>query len=215
VPDNVKLQNGTLITLDDPGVLARLRTVEVSPGVHALLLSGQDAANASLAAILAAISGTAPSPVTITRPSNTDAYIAGDVIGDTNGSAILSFTLTGSAGGHVWICGADLRWDLSAVPSGMTSWRLHLFDAAPTAIADNAAFDLPSGDRAAYLGYIDLPTIVDVGSTLWVQQDNIYKKIKLAAASTTLYGLLVTNGGYTPGSGSVARIRLHTVSAGA
>jgi hypothetical protein len=28
---------------------------------------------------------------------------------------------------------------------------------SPTAIADNAAFDLTSGDRATYMGYVDFP----------------------------------------------------------
>jgi hypothetical protein len=151
--------------------------------------------------------------VTITRPSDTAAYNAGDVVGDTSGSAIITFATIGPTAGHVWITGVDLRVDLSAVPSGMTSFRLHLYSASPTAIADNAAWDLVSGDRAAYLGYVDVGSPADLVSTLFVQTDNINKKVKLASASTTLYGLLVTNGAYTPTSAATLAIRLHTEGA--
>lgn len=84
----------------------------------------------------------------------------------------------------------------------MTSFRLHLYSSQPSAIADNAAWDLPSGDRAAYLGYIDLGTPIDVGSTLYVQTvgSNLTMQ-QVAAISSSLYGYMVTNGGYTPGSG--------------
>lgn len=159
------------------------------------------------------------STLEFTRPANTTAYTAGDVIGVADvsvaanaGSAIHEFASIGPSAGAIIITGADLRIDAAAVPPGMTSFRLHLYDAAPTAILDNAAWDLPAGDRAAYLGYIDMGTAVDVGSTLYAQADQINKQFKLASGATSLYGLLVTNGGFTPGSAAVKRIRLHSVS---
>ena len=69
-----------------------------------------------------------------------------------------------------------------------------------------------SGDRTAYLGYIDLGTPVDVGSTLFVQFDQINKQLKLASAVTTIYGELVTNGAFTPASGTVFTIRLRVAA---
>jgi hypothetical protein len=78
--------------------------------------------------------------------------------------------------------------------------------------ASGAAWDLPANDRAAYLGYIDIGTAVDVGSTLYAQADQINKQIKLASGSTSVFGLLVTTGAYTPASATVARVRLHTAS---
>lgn len=150
--------------------------------------------------------------ISFARTADTSAYNAGDVIGINNagspGSAIHSFLLAGPAGGNVVITGADLRIDLSSVTSGMTSFRLHLYDSSPTAILDNASWDLPSGDRTAYLGYLDLGSPVDVGSTLFVQTDQINKQIKLATGVTTVFGELVTNGGYTPASGTTFAIRL-------
>ncbi len=150
--------------------------------------------------------------VTITRPSNATPFTAGDVVGDTGGSAIITFTTIGPAAGHVYVCGADLRIDLSAIPTGMTSFRLYLYDASPDAIADNAAWDLSSsGDRGKFLGYVDLGSPSDLGSTLFAQADNVNKKVKLASAATSLYGLLVTNGAYTPASAGTYAVRLHTV----
>jgi hypothetical protein len=159
------------------------------------------------------------SSVTITRPSNTTAYGAGDVIGVADvsvaanaGNAIHTFTNIGPAGGQIMITAADLLAYVAAVPAGMTSFRLHLYNASPTAILDAATWDLPSGDRASYLGYIDLGSPADVGSTLYVQADQVNKQFKLASGSTSLYGLLVTAGGYTPTSAAVKKVRLHAVA---
>jgi hypothetical protein len=83
----------------------------------------------------------------------------------------------------------------------MTSFRLHLYDATPpSATADNAAWDLPAGDRANYLGYVDLGSPVDVGATLYVQTDQVNKQFR--ASTADLYGYLVTNGGFTPAANS-------------
>jgi hypothetical protein len=151
---------------------------------------------------------------TITRPSNATAYTAGDVVGDTGGSAIISLTAAGPSAGFVIIQSVSLVFSDSAVPSGMGAFRLHLYSASPTAIADNAAFDLLSGDRATYMGFIDLPTPVDFGSTLYTQTDYPGRLIKLAAASTTLFAELETRGAYTPVSASTVAIRVNLLEAG-
>lgn len=152
------------------------------------------------------------SQTTFTRPANTTAYTAGDVVGAT--LAAIEFRDIGDPGISIVITDADLRIDVTSVPAGMTSFRLHLYNATPpSALADNAAWDLPSGDRAAYLGYIDLGTPVDVGSTLFVQTDGSgSKQIKMGATSS-LWGYLVTNGGFTPTSAAVKAIRLNAKEA--
>lgn len=159
------------------------------------------------------------STLSFTRPENTTAYGAGDVIGIADsgtpanaGSAIHTFTSIGPTAGHIMLTSVDLRIDLAAVTSGMTSFRLYLYDSSPTAILDNAAWDFVSGDRGKLLGYVDLGTPVDLVSTLFVQADNINRHIKLAAASTSLFGELVTNGAYTPTSAEAFTIRLRAVS---
>jgi hypothetical protein len=154
------------------------------------------------------------STATITRPSNTTAYTAGDVVGDTGGSAIISLTTAGPTAGFVIIQSISLVFSDSAVPSGMGAFRLHLYSASPTAIADNAAFDLVSGERATYMGFIDLPTPADFGSSLYTQTDYPGRLIKLGAASTTLFAELETRGAYTPVSASTVAIRVNLLEAG-
>ncbi len=153
------------------------------------------------------------SQITITRPSDTTGYAIGDVVGDTNGSAILTFTSIGPTNDFTFITGADFRMNLAAVPSGMTSFRLHLYDAAPDAIADNAPWVLSSaGDRAAYLGYVDIGApLAAGGSTLFVQTPDLAKQVKLLTGSS-LFGLLVTNGTWTPTSAATYAIRLKTMA---
>lgn len=149
--------------------------------------------------------------VSVTRPNDTNAYTAGDVIGAATGStAALTFAIGPTAGGQVIITSAELEVDAAAVPSGMGNMRLHLYNVTPpSALGDNAAWDLPSGDRASYLGYVDLGTPVDVGSTLWVQADGINKQLTLASAN--VYGYLQTIGAYTPAAQVVKAVTLHTM----
>ena len=152
--------------------------------------------------------------VTFTRTADTTAYTAGDVIGINNagspGSAIHTLTSAGPAGSSIVVLGASLLINATAIPSGMTSFRLHLYNASPTAILDNAAWDLPSGDQTAYLGYVDLGNIVDMGSTLYGEVTQVNKCIKLASSVTSVYAELVTNGGFTPASGTSFTIKLQT-----
>jgi hypothetical protein len=159
-------------------------------------------------------SGAYRTTATITRPSNTTAYAAGDVVGDTGGSAIVSLTSAGPTAGFVIIQSISLVFSDSVVPSGMGAFRLHLYSASPTAIADNAVFDLASGERATYMGFIDLPTPQDFGSSLYTQTDYPGRLIKLAAASTTLFAELETRGAYTPVSASTVSIRVNLLEAG-
>lgn len=154
------------------------------------------------------------SVVTITRPSNTTAYTAGDVIGDTTGSAIISLTSAGPSGGFAILQSVSLVFSDASVPSGMGAFRLHLYSASPTAIADNAAFDLLSADRANYMGYVDIPTPQDFGSSLYAQVDYPGRLIKLATASTTLFAELETRGAYTPASASTVQVRVNLLEAG-
>lgn len=138
--------------------------------------------------------------VSITRPANQTPYSANDVVGAT--AAAITIAGIGPASGHVMITSVDLTHEVTAIPSGMTSFRLYLYNATPpSALADNAAFDLPSGDLTSFIGYVDLGVIADLGSNLFVQVDNVLKHVQ-CDASGNLYGYLVTNGAWTPGANS-------------
>jgi hypothetical protein len=151
------------------------------------------------------------STATITRPADTAIYAANDVIGAATGStAAVSFTLAPAAG-DILITSAALEIDIASVVAGMTTFNLALYSVTPpSALGDNAAFDLPSGDRASFLGLFSLGTPVDLGSTLYVETNSISKQ--LTAAGTAVFGYLVTVGTWTPAASSVFKITLHSVA---
>lgn len=173
--------------------------------VETITGSGEDAKTlADIVTALASVGGGTPGvsvSATQTRPNNTTGYSALDVVG-TDAATNLAFENILTAGAAFIITGAKLRIDINAIPSGMLGFRLHLYNAAPTAITDNAAYNLPSGDRAKYLGYLDFLVMEDMGDTLWAQATNTLSG-KLAAESTTLYGILQTIGAYTPAAQTV------------
>jgi hypothetical protein len=89
-----------------------------------------------------------PSAVTFIRPNDTIAYAAGDVVADsTSAPTVLEFTNIGPAGGRVLLQDSTFLCSGSSVPSTLGALRIHLYRTAPTAIADNVAYNLPVGDR--------------------------------------------------------------------
>jgi hypothetical protein len=145
------------------------------------------------------------------RTADTNAYAANDVIGQATGaSAALQFANLAPGAGEFLITSVALEIDAAAIISGETSYLLHLYNVTPpSALGDNAAFDLPSGDRVAYLGSIGLGAVIDLGSTLYLGTDGINKQVSLA--STDLFAYLVTVGPYTPTSARVYKVFAHGV----
>jgi hypothetical protein len=133
------------------------------------------------------------STATVTRPNDTTPYSAGDVVG-----GLITFPNFGSGySSYLMLTSTQFRWDVSAIPSGATSFALQLYSASPaTPLADNAPWDLVSADRGIYLGSISLGSPVDLGSTCYVEQNIINKEIRLSG--DTLYAYCVTATGYTP-----------------
>jgi hypothetical protein len=146
------------------------------------------------------------------RPNDSAPYGAGDVIGTaTNATAAIKFTGIAPAGGIIRITGSRHEIDVAAIPSGMTSFRLHLYNITPpSALADNAVWDLPSGDRASYLGYVDLGSPVDLGSTLYVEQTGL--DYDFLTQTADLWGYLVTNTAFTPTASAVKSVTLYAMS---
>lgn len=137
--------------------------------------------------------------------SGTTAYAANDIAG-----GALTFANIGPSAGRIIITSVALRIDSSALISGQSSYVLHLYNVTPpSAVADSGVFDLPSGDRTAYLGSINLGAPVDLGSTLYIGTDGVNKQIKLA--STSVYGYLVTVGAYTP-TAQAYTVELHATA---
>jgi hypothetical protein len=149
--------------------------------------------------------------VSLTRTSDTNAYTANDVLGAATGStAALEFKGMGESGSRIMITSTQLEIDRNAVISGETSYRLHLYNITPpSAYGDNVAWDILTGDRASYLGFLELGTAVDLGGTVYVEQNIVNKQLALSGQS--LFAYLVTVGAYTPQSATVHKITLHAV----
>lgn len=157
-------------------------------------------------------SGGSGASVSFTRPNNTTAYGAGAVLGpSTSTTAALEFTNMGpSTGGEIMLTTSNFEIDVSSIPSGMTSFVLHFYSSTPpSAYADGATFDLPSGDRSVYLGNVNIGSPVDLGSTLYVNTTQLNQQLTLTGSS--LFAYLVTTTGYTPTAQAEKKITLHDV----
>lgn len=163
------------------------------------------------------ISGTATgrgaiSRVTVTRPANTTPYTANDVYGN-----IIEFPSIGTAGSNILLTSVDILFALASIPSGMTSFTLFIYNVSPpSAFQDNAAFSVPSGDRASILTPrgISLGTafLATGGGTVATEVTNLSLQYQLLSGSTSLFGYLVTSGAFTPAAISEQFvIRLRTI----
>lgn len=135
------------------------------------------------------------------------AYSANDVM-----STAQEFTRIGFPnGGEVMLTSVQLQIAHTALISGETSYLLYLYNVTPpSALADNDAFDIPSGDSTAFIARVDLGTPVDLGSTLYVGTDGVNKQMTVPNGGS-LFGYLVTVGAFT--ATAVARkVTLHTIA---
>lgn len=175
--------------------------------IEATLPSG---ATITVNQITAATSNGYGTQTAVTRAANMTPYTANDVVG-----GAIDLGVMGPSAGQIIITSSLLEPRIAAVPTGMTSFTLYLYSVTPpSAIADNGAWTLASGDLASYLGSIALgtPALPAASSAaLIVEQANLGKQVKLAG--THLFGYLVTAGGYTPaGNSEVYELGLQAVA---
>lgn len=164
------------------------------------------------------VSTTNPVPVTtggdavettFTRPNNTTLYSANDVVGTDTATNMEFENVVPINASTCIIAGAYLRIKMASFPSGMTSFRLHLYNSTPTAITDNLAYNIIDADRSKYLGYITFPNPEDLGDNiLWSQVENINMIRKLDASSKSIFAVLQTVGSWTPVAQTVFEIGL-------
>lgn len=162
---------------------------------------------------------------TFTRPTNTDAYATNDVISattsDTGTTVLRSLQLAAAPGKPFWLCFLRLWTDLDTFTSTV---RVHFYnvEAPPTAIAgDNAAFSRAYANKAAYLGYVDLPALADVGDGAAAQRDDVRMLLSplagdpgsVTASRLVYYRLEVTAGAATPSSGQSFNLTARAVDA--
>ncbi|MDD4781941.1 MAG: hypothetical protein PHT02_15250 [Tissierellia bacterium] len=124
------------------------------------------------------------------------AHSAGDVVSTAAGE-ILEFSTGLAAGASGIILSSLVTLNQNAVFSGGAGYYLYLYSASPTAIADNAAYNLPAADLSKYIGRIIISTLVDLGDTCAANDVSHNFDFTLASADTKLYGILSCIGGET------------------
>lgn len=141
----------------------------------------------------------------VTRPADTTAYAAKDAIANsTSAPTVITFTgAVNNIGESGVIRKATLQTDQAANTS---TFRLHLFNAAPTTLTnDNAAQLIDYADKASYLGYIDITNVAEAGSSIGVNTNAFHF---VSGATVNLFGMLESVGGFTPASGQKFNIKL-------
>jgi hypothetical protein len=177
-----------------------------------LLLSGDSAGAYSSSNQIPIQSSSFSVSATITRAANVTTYSVNDVVG-----GAITLTGIGNSGQFIMINSIDLIMNITALPTGLVNANLILYlynVTPPSAVADNGAFTLPSGDRASCLtpGGISLgaAALAPGGGSCVLQLDNLSKLIKLSSAN--LFAYLVTTAAFTPAANSETyTLRINTV----
>ena len=175
-----------------------IKVEATSTGADAVALTSLVAQKAAMPAI---VTGS-----TVTRPADTTAYASGDLVANstTAGSVTpISFaSVVLAATGCVRV--ERVRLFKTGTSTTNASFRLHLFNATPSTIAngDNAAF-LTSG--TGYVGALDVTidrAFSDGAHGAGISLTGSPMTLTIPSG-TTLYGLLEARGAYTPASAEV------------
>lgn len=159
--------------------------------------------------------------VEFTRPSDTTAYAAKDVVcNSTSAPAVINFDNVARANnGTGLIVRARLMTDKKDVTA---RFRVHLYHTAPTAINDNSPYLLLYADVSKRIGVIDFPAMSSedatnstASSTMRPSSDGVYGTPNLwfqtAAADRDVYAILETLDAFTPASGQKFTVELAAV----
>jgi len=142
-----------------------------------------------------------PLSASITRPADTTAYAAGDVIGTATNHVLTFEDAIDEMGGD----GADIlviakAWVIdSAKEATLPSLELWLFTTAPAAQADNAAFGVTDAELlAGFVGIFSLSTNYAGKASDNCVFESDEQAINCQLAGSDLYGVLVVRNAYTP-----------------
>jgi hypothetical protein len=149
----------------------------------------------------------------VTRPLDTTTYAANDAMSNSTSSpAVISFASAARVSGGSGIV-TDLLLTSSIDPALLLDCELWLFDSAPTALNDNAAFALSDTDVLKLVGVVPLTlatTTAGSGTSSFAHAQNLNIGFT-CVGGTTLYGLLKAKNAYVPASGEVLTLRAKVV----
>lgn len=143
---------------------------------------------------------------TITFGAGAGAHKAGEVMSTDTGE-ILEFD-TGLATGASGIILSSLLTLNQAPFANQAGYTLHLFTAAPTIIADDAAWVLVAAELATYIGKLDISSMVTGTNASYALDIGHNLDFTLASGSTKLYGQLVCKGTDTTVNGKIMTVNL-------
>lgn len=143
------------------------------------------------------------STATITRAANTTAYTASDPNFDVYGG-LFELQNIGQADKGIFLSFFEISLNLSAVPSGMTSFTVYLYRTAPTSIADNSIWTIGSDPPLDSLGFNVSMSRAKGGGKVVGNIKDLNQLFVLS--STSLWGYIVTNGAFTPAANSETAI---------
>lgn len=124
------------------------------------------------------------------------AHAANDVVAIADGTILeLETGLPAGSSGMILSCVTTINQN--AVFANGAGYRVHVFDEPPAKIADNAAWDLPLVSLPHYLGYFDVSTLVDIGTSVVALDTGINLDFTLAEGDTKLYCQVMCKGGET------------------
>lgn len=121
--------------------------------------------------------------VSVTPTIGTDAYTANDVVGGLLTFALPSITVAGGLINRVLLTDDD---------NEQAALTLYLFNAEPSAIADDAAFAPTISDLQKLVAVVDLSTYVAVNSNAYSLVEDINNSFQ--GNKNALYGYLVCTG---------------------
>ena len=167
--------------------------------------TGQVALAAGTATVGATFGFAGTATTTITRPADTNAYTANDAFADsttvpTSGGFTLS-SMCRTSGGSGVITDATIIYSTSSSVSG----TFYIYDSAPTAQNDNAAWSVSDSDQLKLVGTIPFVTVAD-GVNAVQNVQNLNMGYTCSGSANLRYMVKITTG-YTPASGDTLTLR--------
>ena len=155
--------------------------------------------------------------VSVTRPTNTDAYTIGDVVGTaTTATLIIPNASFGEFDAGII---QQVIVSASAYVAVAPDLELWLFDSTVAAIADNAAFTPTDTEMGTLVGIVEFPTAdwkignatAGAGGNAVCVADNVSLPFNTKKGTSKLYGVLVMRNAYVPVSGGIFTVRLQVI----
>lgn len=149
---------------------------------------------------------TEPVRVTLTRPTNTTQYSAGDVVANADDSHLVFLKAVRPERLSGIISNARITSNVSA--GTKPDLELWLFHTDITEVGDNEAFAVTDAEQLNRIGIIKFPVAEWLvgGANACCEKENLGLVFK--AASTSIYGVLVARNAYAPTSGEIFTVEL-------